>query len=217
MGFICDYKNCKSKCCNNLRGNSGIDNYDLDDKRVIHLVIPPSRLSIGIDSHEKEVLELKARELGIKLVISPIKIVVTKDNIPKVLRWHIDHDTCPFLDNEYNCQAYHERPLICRAFPLIPKHLSFTRKFNLLEMSNYCPATLGLELHNFKTNPDNTNFEFHSLFDEAYHAYELVHEYNDELEAKVKEAFNKGELLMLKTRTAIRIYEAYNEKLEAFH
>lgn len=64
-------------------------------------------------------MEEEARAAGIRFRTAPVAVVLNQiDEKAIVLRWMLDHDTCPFLSSGNDCSIYSERPLTCRAFPL---------------------------------------------------------------------------------------------------
>jgi len=83
---------------------------------------------------EKEKIISLAKKLGITIKILPrIGVSNKKSEIPKVLAYQLmgiqkNGNTCPFLDTEskkrsphggFVCKIYDDRPLACRAYPLI--------------------------------------------------------------------------------------------------
>lgn len=92
------------------------------------------KVGVLILPDEKQKIELLARKYSIPIKILPRIGVSEKDRKPdKILAYQLmgkdqDGNTCPFLDTEgdkrsphggYNCKIYENRPLACRAYPLI--------------------------------------------------------------------------------------------------
>jgi Fe-S-cluster containining protein len=100
---------------------------------------------------EKASIERLAEKLEIKVRILP-RLAIGKEFPEKVIAYqmmgkNVDGDLCPFLDVEsneksphggYNCRIYSERPLACRAYPVIDvskeatldDHCQFCKKFS---------------------------------------------------------------------------------------
>jgi len=93
------------------------------------------KVGVLILPEEKEIIEDHAKNLHLDLVILPrIGISYKKSDGPtEILAYQLmgkesNGDTCPFLDTEskersphggYNCKIYKNRPLACRAYPVI--------------------------------------------------------------------------------------------------
>ena len=92
------------------------------------------KIGVLILPNEKEKVERLAREKKIELTILPrIGISNSTESIEKILAYQMmgrekNGNTCPFLDTEsenrsphggYSCKIYNERPLACRAYPVI--------------------------------------------------------------------------------------------------
>lgn len=118
MGFRC-VKDC-SQCC--------IEREYYPTKQF-------GKIGVLILPDEKEKIESLANEHHLKITILPrIGISYQKDNEPEqVIAYQLmgrekNGNTCPFLDTDsdrrsphggYACRIYDERPLACRAYPLI--------------------------------------------------------------------------------------------------
>jgi hypothetical protein len=93
------------------------------------------KIGVLILPEEKNAIELLAQKLGINVKIMPrIGISYEKSDGPtQILAYQLmgkdlDGNTCPFLDTEsnersphggYKCGIYENRPLACRAYPVI--------------------------------------------------------------------------------------------------
>ena len=121
MDFSC-VENC-SKCC--------IEREYYPSKKF-------GKIGVMILPDEKQKIELLAEQHGIKITILP-RIGISKEKNVKpeqVLAYQLmgrepNGNTCPFLDTEnnersphggYKCKIYKDRPLACKAFPLIESH-----------------------------------------------------------------------------------------------
>ena len=100
---------------------------------------------------EKTSVENLARKIRVKVKIVP-RLAVGKEFPEKVIAYQMmgknsDGNVCPFLDVEgkersphggFNCRIYSERPLACRAYPVIDVgkastldgHCQFCKKFS---------------------------------------------------------------------------------------
>lgn len=110
------------------------------NSKILYL-FPMTHYTITISTEEKAILEAEAKKLGIKISILPKKVAYdsAKDKA-YVLDWFIDHDICPFYDEEGKCCGiYESRPQICKDFPKLPenKDMEVVRKFRE-EHSVYC-------------------------------------------------------------------------------
>jgi Fe-S-cluster containining protein len=109
------------------------------------------KIGVLLLPEEKESIERLARKLKIRVKILP-RLAVGKEFPVKVIAYQMmgknaDGDLCPFLDIEsgaksphggYNCRIYSERPLACKAYPVInvsrtatlDNHCQFCKKFS---------------------------------------------------------------------------------------
>jgi Fe-S-cluster containining protein len=110
------------------------------------------KIGVLLLPEEKEAIERLAGKLKIKVKIIP-RLAVGKEFPEKVIAYQMmgknpDGDLCPFLDMEseekasphggLNCGIYSERPLACRAYPVIDAgraatldgHCQFCKKFS---------------------------------------------------------------------------------------
>jgi len=91
------------------------------------------KIGVLVLPDEKQKIEQFAQKQGIAIKILP-RIGISKDtDKPEVLAYQLmgresNGNTCPFLDTEsnersphggYKCKIYNDRPLACRAYPLI--------------------------------------------------------------------------------------------------
>ncbi len=92
------------------------------------------KIGVLILPDEKQKIEFFAKKHSIKAIISPrIGISEKNDKPDEILAYQLmgkepNGNTCPFLDIEtndrsphggYKCKIYQDRPLACRAYPLI--------------------------------------------------------------------------------------------------
>lgn len=118
MNFEC-VRDC-SKCC---------------IEREYYPTIKFGKIGVLILPEEKEKIELYAKNHNLKITILPrIGISNEKSDGPtKIIAYQLmgkesNGNTCPFLDTEniersphggYKCKIYQERPLACKAYPVI--------------------------------------------------------------------------------------------------
>lgn len=68
---------------------------------------------------EAEILRRKAREKKLALSLKPVNFVPDKNSKKAiVIFWRMENRECPFLEKD-ECVIYGERPLVCRAFPVV--------------------------------------------------------------------------------------------------
>ena len=109
------------------------------------------KIGVLLLPEEKIAIENLANKMNIKVKIVP-RLAVGKEFPEKVIAYQMmgkndDSDLCPFLDIEsnersphggFNCRIYSERPLACRAYPVIDAgnaalldgHCQFCKKFS---------------------------------------------------------------------------------------
>jgi hypothetical protein len=109
------------------------------------------KIGVLLLPEEKEAVEKLAEKLKIVVKIVP-RLAVGKEFPEKVIAYQMmgrnpDGDLCPFLDVEsddrsphgsFNCRIYSDRPLACRAYPVIDSgrvatldgHCQFCKKFS---------------------------------------------------------------------------------------
>lgn len=109
------------------------------------------KIGVLLLPEEKAAIERLAEKMKIKVKIIP-RLAVGKEFPEKVIAYQMmgknaDGDLCPFLDVEsgersphggFNCRIYHERPLACKAYPIIDAgrtatldgHCQFCKKFS---------------------------------------------------------------------------------------
>ena len=114
------------------------------------------KIGVLLLPEEKEATERLARKMNIKVRIVP-RLAVGKEHPEKVIAYQMmgkneDGDVCPFLDLESNkrsphggfdCRIYSERPLACRAYPVIDSgsaaildgHCQYCKKFSTTKAS----------------------------------------------------------------------------------
>lgn len=96
------------------------------------------KIGVLLLPQEKELVETMAKKLGIKITIFP-RIGVSEETSSEpstILAYQlmgkdVGGNTCPFLDTEsndrsphggYKCKIYDNRPMACKAYPLIESH-----------------------------------------------------------------------------------------------
>ena len=92
------------------------------------------KIGVLLLSDEKERIEKLAKDMKIEVSILPrIGISNSTNSVEKILAYQMmgiekNGNTCPFLDTKgekrsphggYSCKIYNERPLACRAYPVI--------------------------------------------------------------------------------------------------
>jgi len=114
------------------------------------------KIGVLLLPEEKEIIEKLAKKLEIKVKILP-RIAIGREFPEKVIVYQMmgknaDGDLCPFLDVDgagksphggYNCKVYSERPLACRAYPVIDisksatldDHCQFCKKFSTTKVA----------------------------------------------------------------------------------
>jgi len=109
------------------------------------------KIGVLLLSEEKATIEKLAKKMKVKVKIFP-RLAVGKEFPERMIAYQMmgkneDGDLCPFLDLEsrersphggFNCRIYSERPLACRAYPVIDAgkaatldgHCQFCKKFS---------------------------------------------------------------------------------------
>lgn len=174
----CRYDLCGAKCCRNLEYRK-LGNYDLDNKRYLHFLVPDGMIGLSVFNNEKETLEKE----GVNFI--PMRGVISQKDQPVIIKWLMNHKDCPLL-KENKCTAYEKRPLICRLYPLLPPLLCEKGK---KQISPYCPHI------------KITNKEMTENFDKFIKRQEEI---MNQLE-KLKET---GRIKLIKTSTAMRLFNS---------
>lgn len=73
------------------------------------------RFGAAILPQEKTQLEKQAKKIGVSVNFYPL----TKNWSSEVTLWQFTDNKCPFL-HANECRIYNDRPLLCRAYPLMP-------------------------------------------------------------------------------------------------
>lgn len=114
------------------------------------------KIGVLLLPEEKAPMERLAKKMKIRLKIVP-RLAVGTELPERVIAYqmmgkNIDGDLCPFLDVDgsrksphggFNCRIYSERPLACRAYPVIDSgraaaldgHCQFCKKFSTTKAS----------------------------------------------------------------------------------
>jgi len=113
------------------------------------------KIGVLVLPEEKAAIERLAKNMGVRIRIIP-RLAVGKNSPDKIIAYQMmgkneDGDLCPFLDVESNetsahggfkCKIYSDRPLACRAYPVIDAtaktarfdpHCQFCKKFSTTE------------------------------------------------------------------------------------
>ncbi len=99
---------------------------------------PLKNYTISISKEEKERMEKKAKELGVKIKILPKKIVINKSKTKaEIIDYYVDHDVCPFLKGKAFCRIYEDRPTVCRIFPHVMKQDTINPSILVDKNSNF--------------------------------------------------------------------------------
>jgi Fe-S-cluster containining protein len=116
------------------------------------------KIGVLVLPEEKAALERLANDMGIRVRIIP-RLAVGKNSPDKIIAYQMmgkneDGNLCPFLDVEsdersahggFKCKIYSDRPLACRAYPLIDivnktatfdPHCQFCKKFSTRKASS---------------------------------------------------------------------------------
>lgn len=116
------------------------------------------KIGVLVLPEEKAAIERLAKNMGIRVRIMP-RLAVGKNSPDKIIAYQMmgkneDGNLCPFLDVENNessahggfkCKIYSDRPLACRAYPLIDivnktarfdPHCQFCKKFSTTKASS---------------------------------------------------------------------------------
>lgn len=117
-----DCKRCTAECCKFTDRASFPLEEELKIKKSLFektgtlYIYPFSRFTISVTPEEKKVLEIDAKNLGIKISFLPKKIFLTEEGI-MIYDYFIDAEVCPFLTDDFLCRVYPHRPKICKDFP----------------------------------------------------------------------------------------------------
>ncbi len=116
------------------------------------------KIGVLVLPEEKAAIEHLAEEMNIRVKIIP-RLAIGKGTPEKIIAYQMmgkdkDGNLCPFLDigtdkrsphGGFNCKIYSDRPLACRAYPLIDatyktatfdSHCQFCKKFSTTECSS---------------------------------------------------------------------------------
>lgn len=114
------------------------------------------KIGVLLLPEEKDAIEKLARKLKVRIKILP-RLAVGREFPEKVIAYQMmgrnaDGDLCPFLDVKgpksphggHACRIYSERPLACRAYPVIDSgraatldgHCQFCKKFSTTKAAN---------------------------------------------------------------------------------
>ena len=116
------------------------------------------KIGVLLLPEERAEIEQLARDMNVKVRIIP-RLAIGKDSPEKIIAYQMmgkndDGSLCPFLEVESNessphgglkCRIYSERPLACRAYPIIDtmdrtakldSHCQFCKKFSTTQASS---------------------------------------------------------------------------------
>ncbi len=133
------------KCCyfredKNITKEDEQKYYDyMYSKYGILYLAPLSDITINVWPEEAEKLRRIAIEKGVDVKLRPKRAVYDeKNNELIILDYFIDHDVCPFFDKKKRtCGVYDDRPLICRAFPLLSTKTTGNCEYKLFDTNEY--------------------------------------------------------------------------------
>ena len=125
--------------------------------REYYPAVEYGKIGVLLLPEEKTAIEELARKMNLPVKIIP-RLAIGNEFPEKVIAYQMmgkndDGDLCPFLDVEsngrsphggFNCSIYPERPLACRAYPVIDAgkkktldgHCQFCKKFSTTEVSS---------------------------------------------------------------------------------
>jgi Fe-S-cluster containining protein len=76
-------------------------------------------VGLSISNAEAEAFRRIAKARKIKAPMHPRTFLLeTRRRLAVVVDWHFPHVSCPFYQ-DYKCTVYDDRPLVCRAFPVM--------------------------------------------------------------------------------------------------
>ncbi|MEA3201377.1 MAG: putative zinc- or iron-chelating domain [Thermoplasmata archaeon] len=74
---------------------------------------------LSLSNAEADALRRRAAERRMRLPLHPrTYLLETRRRLAVVLDWHLSREVCPFYA-DYQCTVYEDRPLVCRAFPVM--------------------------------------------------------------------------------------------------
>ncbi len=120
--FICDGCSNKALCCRDFKttfiGKDISEKHKkLEGRGPVYNVIPIENKRLPLYGWELE----RIRECSDNdFKYSPRTVIYDiKSDKMLALLWNIDHDDCPFLDDDKACKVYDARMMHCRIFPLV--------------------------------------------------------------------------------------------------
>lgn len=160
-------------CCRNFRSKTPEERAAKFASADVLILVPETE-DIGLPIFDWEAEEIKKLSAETKKYASlrPLWIVISHKKESVVVSWHLDHDTCPFL-NDNKCMVYTNRPLVCRSFPVTDSgFIGAFRKENKINVkfSDKCRCwqnmTLNENMGDMKLN-DMYRF-FYNVFGDSY-------------------------------------------------
>lgn len=120
------------------------------------------KIGVLVLPQEKDAIERLAKKLEIGIRIVP-RLAIGKNAPEKIIAYQMmgknkDGDLCPFLDvtnaaaarsphGGYQCRIYKERPLACRAYPVIDAATATTRALTGAAFAEYSSTSAILDGH----------------------------------------------------------------------
>lgn len=120
MAFACP-PDC-GYCCTHLEREpeAGADEFRamLREQGVYHCR-DATRVGLSLSNAEAAALKAEADRRKMRLELHPrTYLLETRRRLAVVLDWHMPYLSCPFYQS-YRCTAYEQRPLVCRAYPVL--------------------------------------------------------------------------------------------------
>lgn len=76
-------------------------------------------VGLSLSNAEASALRRVGDERGVRHRLHPRTFLLeSRRRVAVVLDWHFPHVSCPFYE-DYRCTVYDERPLVCRAYPVM--------------------------------------------------------------------------------------------------
>lgn len=123
-GFACP-PDC-GYCCTHLRRDEAPEQRVarlefqalLRDEGVYHC-LDEARVGLSLSNEEAAALRAQADARGLRAKLHPRTYLLdARRRLAVTLDWHLAHEACPFYAG-FRCTAYAQRPLVCRAYPVL--------------------------------------------------------------------------------------------------
>jgi Fe-S-cluster containining protein len=130
---------------------------------------------------EAKTLRKKSKELNIDFKLEPsVSFSDKKSQKELVVSYKFEYETCPFYQNK--CLIYEDRPLLCRAFPLITAGIHSDGE---IIRSAFCPENQRLKDLEYKSIKDTLNV-YGNCFLNCYLFESLLKEIKDNMDVLIK-------------------------------